>query len=123
MPMKPCAYAGCKTLVDIGQSHCKQHVSAKRESGRVSDARRSDRPSRRWYNLKAWKVKRAALLAREPLCRMCPSGSKRPATIADHVVPHKENYVLFWEGDLQPLCKPCHDSTKQRLDKGGGSKL
>ena len=117
MPLKPCASPGCKALVPVGQSHCVRHAGAeKRERDRSADKRRADRPSRRWYNTKAWKLRRAAQLAAEPLCALCPDWSKRPATVADHVVPHRENYVRFWHGERQSLCKPCHDGRKQRQE-------
>ena len=34
--------------------------------------------------------------------------------VADHIEPHRGDPVLFWSrANLQCLCKPCHDSTKQ----------
>lgn len=57
-----------------------------------------------------------------------------PAVIVDHKVPPrlkdakssgdpqkiKTAWKLFWNPDnWQPLCKFCHDSTKQRLEKTG----
>jgi hypothetical protein len=43
------------------------------------------------------------------------------ATVADHVVPHRGDEALFFEGDLQSLCKDCHDSVKQRDENRGYS--
>ena len=40
------------------------------------------------------------------------------ATVADHITPHRGDPILF-EGPLQSLCKECHDSVKQSLEKGG----
>jgi len=52
---------------------------------------------------------------------MCASeGRTTSATIADHVIPHKGNEALFWDGKLQPLCKTHHDSTKKAQDSGKG---
>ena len=54
----------------------------------------------RWYNSKQWKALRKYQLAREPLCRMCgASGRLTPATVVDHVTPHKGDYGLFLDGD------------------------
>ncbi|MDJ0631090.1 MAG: HNH endonuclease [Rhodobacter sp.] len=83
----------------------------------MSDRGRADRPSRKWYNSKAWKLRRKQQLQREPLCRLCPTWSRRAATIADHVIPHREDRALFFFGELQSLCKSCHDGKKQRLDR------
>lgn len=53
---------------------------------------------------------------------MCAArGIATLATVADHVIPHRWNYKLFWEGELQSLCKPCHDRHKQRAEVRGYS--
>ena len=34
--------------------------------------------------------------------------------VADHKVPHRGDERLFWDpGNLQCLCKTCHDTVKQ----------
>jgi 5-methylcytosine-specific restriction protein A len=54
---------------------------------------------------------------------MCQeSGITEPATVADHVIPHKGEWFLFFDaGNLQSLCKRCHDSVKQQSEKIGFS--
>ena len=33
-----------------------------------------------------------------------------PASVVDHIKPHKGDYDLFWdEANHQALCKRCHD--------------
>lgn len=121
MPLRPCAATGCRELVPSGEYRCARHaVEAASFAERKYDAERSARPWRKWYNSAAWKAKRERLLAAEPLCRMCPADSKRWATVADHVLPHRGDHGLFWFGELQPLCKPCHDIRKQREERRGG---
>ena len=46
-----------------------------------------------------------------PLCAECLKNSVlTPATVVDHIVPHRGDYALFWdENNWQPLCKSCHD--------------
>ena len=46
---------------------------------------------------------------------------RRRHLVADHVVPHKGDPVLFWEGELQTLCPDHHDSTKQQAEVRGFS--
>ena len=71
------------------------------------------------YNTAAWQKKRARLLRDQPLCVFCKSKGKIvPATVADHVEPHRGDYNKFWNGALQGLCKYCHDSTKARIEAG-----
>jgi 5-methylcytosine-specific restriction protein A len=67
-----------------------------------------------------WKKRRALQLAEHPLCKMHMDmrGEVVPATVADHVERHGGDPVLF-AGPLQSLCKDCHDSIKQSLEKGG----
>ena len=71
-----------------------------------------------WYMLPIWTDRlRPAQLLREPFCRECarlyPPGDLRhrtPATVVDHIVPHRGDPQLFWdESNWQPLCKACHD--------------
>jgi 5-methylcytosine-specific restriction enzyme A len=81
-------------------------------------ARRKVRASRRWYGLKLWQVRRSEQLAREPLCRFCRrQGLTVAATVADHVDPHNDDWEKLINGDLQSLCKPCHDGEKQRAER------
>jgi len=67
-----------------------------------------------------WHKRRADQLRGHPLCRLCWEirGRATVATVADHITPHRGDRVLF-EGPLQSLCKPCHDSVKQSTEKGG----
>lgn len=40
--------------------------------------------------------------------------------VADHREPHRGDEALFWsEDNLWTLCKPCHDSAKQREERRG----
>ena len=121
MPKKPCATPGCRTLLDVGEAHCARHAPLEKRSRDMAvDRARGSEEYRRWYARKAWRGpggRRAVQLAKEPLCAMCPDWSRQPATVADHVVPHRGDHGLFWFGALQSLCKPCHDSKKQRIER------
>lgn len=44
------------------------------------------------------------------------------ATVADHIVPHRGDPDLFWNGDLQSLCKDHHDSEARLKDMGKEAK-
>lgn len=71
------------------------------------------------YRTARWLQKRAQQLAEEPLCRMCKGlGKVVAASVADHVVPHRENEDLFWDGELQSLCATCHSRHKQAQEHG-----
>jgi 5-methylcytosine-specific restriction endonuclease McrA len=71
----------------------------------------------RWYSKQQWVRRRAHQLRHHPLCAMCLArGTLTPATVADHVVPHKGDSQQFWFGKLQSLCKHCHDGTKHSIE-------
>jgi 5-methylcytosine-specific restriction enzyme A len=99
---------------------------------------------RHLYNTARWRGERGVrnrILTRDGWqCRMCQTMlvGQSPAPnspVVDHITPHKGNLALFWaEDNLQALCKGCHDTEKQRIDRqhgrgmappggqGGGSK-
>jgi len=71
-----------------------------------------------WYKLKRWSRVRRQQLRKEPLCAMCfERGLITAATVADHVVPHRGDWNLFWTGKLQSLCAACHNGEKQSWDR------
>lgn len=74
----------------------------------------------KWYKTSAWIKIRKAQLAKEPLCKFCKNkGIITPANTVDHKIAHKGNMKIFFDGPFQSLCKECHSSTKQRLEKSG----
>ena len=74
------------------------------------------------YRTYAWRQRRARQLAREPWCAMClADGRQVRASVADHVVPHRGNAELFWQGRLQSLCISCHSSDKAHIELNGYS--
>lgn len=77
---------------------------------------------RRWYKTARWRDRRIRQLQREPLCEMCKAkGMVVEANTADHKVPHRGDRDLFWYGELQSLCGPCHSADKQREEVLGYS--
>ncbi len=72
-----------------------------------------------WYRLSRWQKLRARQLAKEPLCAFCRKrGRVEPATVCDHVTPHRGNEVLFWGGPFQSLCRTCHNVDKKLIENG-----
>jgi 5-methylcytosine-specific restriction protein A len=79
-----------------------------------------NRPWREWYQLERWRRRRRLQLKAHPVCAMCAArGLVTTATIADHVVPHHGDWNTFLLGDLQSLCKPCHDRDKRNEKERG----
>jgi 5-methylcytosine-specific restriction protein A len=59
-----------------------------------------------------WRRARLAYLREHPLCIACErEGRITPATIVDHIIPHRGDYELFWrQSNWAAMCKPCHDA-------------
>jgi len=76
--------------------------------------------SERGYGYK-WQKARDGFLRKHPLCVDHERrGYVEPAAVVDHIVPHRGDMGLFWDSNnWQALCKQCHDSYKQRLEKSG----
>lgn len=83
---------------------------------RYDEKRRAEKPWRKWYGTPRWKQLRAAVLANEPVCRLC---KKARSQVCDHVSLHNGDPIKFWNGPFQALCKRCHDGTKQALEAIG----
>ncbi len=49
-----------------------------------------------------WRKRRAAVLARDPVCVIC---RVRDSVVADHIMPMTDRHELE---DLQGVCDPCH---------------
>lgn len=71
------------------------------------------------YNSSHWRKFRARYLYHHPLCVFCARvGKVTPATILDHIKPHRGNLMLFWDKtNVQGLCQTCHSSIKQRIER------
>lgn len=76
------------------------------------------------YNY-AWRKARNLYIAENPICVMCEAqGKLTPATVVDHVIPHKGDDTLFWDmGNWQSLCKRHHDRDKRRMENRLGRKI
>lgn len=77
-------------------------------------------PMKAAYNSR-WQKAREGFLRSHPLCADHLSrGFPVAASVVDHKIPHRGDSTLFWDqSNWQALCKPCHDSWKQRQEKGG----
>jgi 5-methylcytosine-specific restriction enzyme A len=73
-----------------------------------------------WYDRPDWRRRRAYQLAIEPVCRSCAArGTVTAADTVDHVVPHEGNRNAFVLGELQSLCKPCHNAKRWGTERRG----
>lgn len=103
LPLRKCPTPGCNNLSREGK--CTECVV-------VSERERGNSNSR-GYNW-SWRRARLMFLRRNPLC-VDPFGIHakenhiEPATLVDHIIPHKGDREKFWNKDnLQSLCASCH---------------
>ncbi len=68
-----------------------------------------------------WAKARETFLRSHPMCAMhLQRGRYVPATVVDHIIPHRGDQKLFWDhGNWQSLCATCHSAHKQRQEKSG----
>ncbi len=102
-PKRPCRYPGCPNLSD--GVYCDVH--------RVLFAR--ENAASRGYGSQ-WRTARARFLRSHPLCAECmKQGNLTPATVVDHIIPHRGDMKLFWdESNWQALCESCHNQKTGR---------
>lgn len=117
MPNKPlhkCNKMGCNNLTRerFCETHQSEHFSYDKKRGSSSQ---------RGYDFK-WQKERKTFLQNNPLCVNCLKNNKyTPATVVDHIVPHKGNSNLFWDTqNWQALCQRCHNIKTAREDGGFG---
>ena len=101
-PDHPCVHPGCPNLVPAGQKYCEEHKSLHPEEVRSAASR--------GYNSR-WRRESKKFLELHPLCQEClKKGIATPATVVDHIVPHRGDVKLFWDrSNWQALCESCHD--------------
>ena len=105
-PNKPCKHPGCPKLTDT--NYCDQH-KALYERATANE---------RGYDNR-WRSSRKKFLQEHPFCIRCQQDSKlTPATVVDHIIPHRGDQALFWDKtNWQPLCKQCHDKKTMTEDR------
>ena len=105
-PLNPCRHPGCPALT--ADKYCSKHLPQYRRAS----------AHERGYTSK-WQRLSKLYLKVNPLCAECKrKGKVTPATVVDHIVPHRGNEQLMWsESNWQPLCKVCHDRKTGRYDR------
>lgn len=84
-----------------------------------SQYRDDTQPWRKWYKTARWQKLRMTILVRDLFtCQMCKKLEINTSQlVCDHKEQHHGNEEAFWSGPFQTLCKPCHDSTKQKEER------
>ena len=110
---RPCLSSGCKDFAS-NKGYCDKHQSRVKQRDR-------DRGTahQRGYDAE-WKKHRNQFLLEHPLCVECRrKGYVMPATVVDHIIPHKGDKDLFWnKSNWQPLCETHHNIKTASEDRG-----
>lgn len=110
---RPCLSSGCKDFAS-NKGYCDKHQSRVKQRDR-------DRGTahQRGYDAE-WKKHRDQFLLEHPLCVECRrKGYVMPATVVDHIIPHKGDKDLFWnKSNWQPLCETHHNIKTASEDRG-----
>lgn len=96
-------------------------VAPKDEAGR-SRFRDNSAPWRAWYKTPRWQRLRWQVLREELFtCRMCGRlEGDTSQLVGDHIIQHRGDEALFYDrANVQCLCKRCHDSDKQSMERRG----
>lgn len=111
----------CGKLIDIEEGLCAKCKQRKETAEHERDKNRGSSNERGYTS--RWRVYRALYLKQNPLCVECMKEYKYvPATVVDHIIPHKGDKKLFWDkNNHQTLCKHCHDVKTAREDGGFGN--
>ena len=119
-PKRPCRYPGCPHLTDSKTGYCEIHLKQTRQQ---YDRDRGT-STQRGYDAR-WRRYRKAYLAEHPLCLYCLEKEPpviTPATVVDHIEPHRGDYELFWNPENHKAsCKECHDTKTAREDGAFGN--
>ena len=103
----------CPNLAPRGQGPCDQHAA---ERAAVVEQERGSSHDRGYGQ--AWRKKRARIIERDPVCRVClVSWSKQ----VDHVIPKKLGGTDA-DANLQGICVTCHQEKSAKetaFGKGG----
>lgn len=112
----PCANPGCPEVTR--ERYCTAHAKAEQ---RRYDKQRGT-AAERGYGYR-WQKARKRFLRDNPLCSHCEKeGQVTPATVVDHIVPHKGDKALFWDrSNWQGLCEHHHNVKTAREDGGFGN--
>jgi 5-methylcytosine-specific restriction protein A len=103
-PLGPCSVPACREKQLLGYSRCELHLRQQRSD--AYQRRRASAPDEiRFRRSAQWKAASKAQLRREPTCRRCG----QPADDVDHVVSLSDGGARLDPGNLQSLCRPCHN--------------
>jgi len=111
----PCRQPGCRALIDkpgLCTAHQRQTYRVQKQATGEAYQERN-----RFYQRAAWKGLREHHLRLEPICRECRQAGRVVAgEVVDHIHAFQspDDPLALDAGNLQTLCKPCHNAKTRR---------
>lgn len=117
---RPCRHPGCGALVRDGSGYCETHKSKAKKATNFS---RQLSSHARGYGA-AWRKLRIVVMNRDAgLCQPCKAGGRlTTGNIVDHIKPKTEGGTDDM-GNLQTICKRCHDLKTAGESARGGTRV
>ena len=113
MKTKVCMKSGCNRTAVPGKDFCEKHIlmQEQKDKRKIFTKRGKSGQYHYLYESAEWRKRRAIFLKKYPRCFICGA----PATIADHIIPHRGDLTLFYDdNNLQPMCQRCHSRKTMR---------
>ena len=109
-PRRYCAAYPCARIAVPGSAYCQDHQPP--PAVKQADDFYLSPP---WRRFREWFVRR------HPLCEMCErEGRTERTVIVDHIRELKDGGARYDEGNVQSLCRACHNKkTAQEMKKRG----
>lgn len=118
----PCSFSGCPNITHDKYCIAHSYIALKEiaTQRKKQDDRRGTSTDRGYGS--RWSRYRKAFLSQHPLCVKCnQEGALVPATVVDHITPHRGDYALMWdENNHQAMCAECHNRKTASEDGGYG---
>jgi 5-methylcytosine-specific restriction endonuclease McrA len=102
--LKLCNYPSCSRFRVKDKKYCLKHVRNERVP--FSGAKRGvSQQYQNYYQTPEWKQRRTAQLKAFPFCSKC---GRKDDLLADHIEPHRGDWIAFLNNPLQTECRSCH---------------
>lgn len=117
MPLRPCTFPGCPSLVPRGR--CSLHQPSQRLGDGDPLLPLLHHLHKPFYNSAPWRRARTLYLSLHPICELCQCAI---ATEVHHILSLDARPDLALDpSNLQATCKPCHSRETVRQDGGFGN--
>lgn len=122
MPSRPCKHTLCPNYCTAPAEYCPEHTGdrpSKAQQRSYYDQHLRNKDSKAFYNSKAWKQTREAVLTANPVCERC---NIKFADTVHHFKPLKDcsDDEKTNRRNLAGLCSDCHSKVEAAIRENRG---